>query len=862
MSASRTRGAWHRVRAFATLITLPLLTAIAATQGHAASFAPITGEIQSIRINDPNDHWSGGTMVVGGQNVTLPRNLLIDLPANRLTLQELFAQAPANCLAAGQTGLAKADTCNASPVGAIANIHANRTGGGNIIAGDVFIQKGIEAVMGTITYIDYTDGYFRVNGNVGDPATGAMVRLNDPDGRHTVQQGLGCAAGNAVNCSPDPRFTLDGDNYTNVFSTGFPLCIPSTVARTVTTGLPTTPSGIAGIAAGTVAQSSATGTGDVLCPDTNRGTPGQPVQDSRRFAPIQVGDSINAEGNFEKVDGVQFLSAHTTMVSRALTTKSDLSQPDYLFLDEVEIDLAGFQNQRIRTLIIGFATLAPTDVNVWTIHYDPTTNAPHEFPLASVVGCDIAAGPGTCGAQGLVGAGANIFKIRHDVDFLVGAKARLNPCAHLRADPFFAPLNICPNGGSAELNLTEMVGILTPIPHEIQARTGHALRAKAAGVVQVTLDLRGNLATNGQYLFPFGLGLGGIAAVEFVEINLDGIATPILFSAMPWNLDRRLSPGGCIDTDGDGVPNCESTPQPLDPFPFEELDPRLQANLPTGSYNDPNYTAAPIGDVRNRILSFVDAAPSRPSNGFDAPASGNFNGNALHPRLAAFQSGSPEHPADAERRSRMHRYYVRTAASAPAAADERESGGERGHQHRRTGVPGQYGERAGAAQRQRREPRRRAHDNECLQRGRRHRHLHRLCRPVHGDRGRAGRFQLHHLGRQRRNGNGYGDPGCPATGTTHRAGNAVPNRQAGMACERHRHHRGSDDHRPPGRSHRSRRRHLVGARRCLGGTGHRIGIRAGRRRHDHRAIQRRRHGDGSAGGGPALIGADRGAEGA
>ncbi|MBS1171293.1 MAG: hypothetical protein H6R12_123 [Proteobacteria bacterium] len=628
MSASRTRGAWRRARAFAALITVPLLGAFAAAQCHAASFAPITGEIQSIRINDPNDHWSGGTMVVGGQNVTIPRNLLIDLPANRLTLQELFAQAPANCLSAGQTGLARADTCNASPVGAIANIHANRTGGGNIIAGDVFIQKGIEAVMGTITYIDYSDGYFRVNGNVGDAATGVMVRLNDPDGRHTVQQGLGCAAGNTVNCSPDPRFTLDGDNYTNVFSTGFPLCIPSTVARTVTTALPTTPSGITGVAAGTVAQSSATGSGDVLCPDTNRGTPGQPVQDSRRFAPIQVGDNINAEGNFEKVDGVQFLSAHTTMVSRALTTKSDLSQPDYLFLDEVEIDLAGFQNQRIRTLIIGFATLAPTDVNVWTIHYDPATNSPHEFPLASVVGCDIAAGPGTCGAQGLVGAGANIFKIRHDVDFLAGAKARLNPCAHLRADPFFAPLNICPNGGSAELNLTEMVGILTPIPHEIQARTGHALRAKAAGVVQTTLDVRGNQATNGQYLFPFGLGLGGIAAVEFVEINLDGIATPLFFSAMPWNLDRRLSPGGCIDTDGDGVPNCESTPQPLDPFPFEELDPRFQANLPTGSYSDPNYTSAPISDVRNRILSFVGAAPSRASNGFDAPAPGNFNGNA------------------------------------------------------------------------------------------------------------------------------------------------------------------------------------------------------------------------------------------
>ena len=44
--------------------------------------------------------------------MVIPRNLLIDLPANRLTLQQLFAQAPPACLANGETGLAKADRCN------------------------------------------------------------------------------------------------------------------------------------------------------------------------------------------------------------------------------------------------------------------------------------------------------------------------------------------------------------------------------------------------------------------------------------------------------------------------------------------------------------------------------------------------------------------------------------------------------------------------------------------------------------------------------------------------------------------------------------------------------------------------------
>lgn len=570
----------------------------------APVIAPVTGEIQRITVNNASDHWSGGTITVGGTVVIIPRNLLIDLPANRMTLQQLFVEAPAACVAVGQTGLAKGDSCNTTGMGGIATIAANRTSAGNVIAGDVFIQKGVEAITGVVSYIDYNDGYFRLNGTPGDAATGVMVRLNDPDGRHTVQQGLGCAGG--PNCSPDPRFTLDGDNYTNVFTTGYPLCIPSTVSRTFVDQL--------GLGV-TTAQATPLGTGDVLCPETNRNS--QPVADSRRFAPIMMGDNITAEGNFERVNGVKFLSVHSTMVATALITQNAAGQPDYLFLDEVEIDAPGFQNQRIRTLIIGYSTLAPSDVVIWSLHYDPVTNAPHEFPLASVQGCDLAAGVGTCGQQGLVGAGNAIFKIRHDIDFLVGAKPRLNPCAHLRADPRLAALNICPTGGAAETNQSEMMGILSPIPHEIQARTGHLLASlQPGGVPLITLDVNGNTATNGQYLFPFGMGLGGISTPEFNEIDLNALGTALSFSGIPWNLDRRLSPAGCIDTTGDGIPDCEATPQPLDPFPFEGMDPRTLANLPSGPYADTNFTASPLTSVRDRVLSFVDAA------------SGKFNGNA------------------------------------------------------------------------------------------------------------------------------------------------------------------------------------------------------------------------------------------
>jgi len=577
-----------------------LIAPASTAQAQTATSAPITGEIERLTLTNPNDVWSGGTIVVGGQNIIIPRNLLIDLPANRLTLQQIFAQAPQECLGRAESGLAKADICNTSKTGGDATVHANRTSNGNVIAGDIFFQKGTESVKGVVTYIDYTDGYFRINGNMNDANTGVMVRLNDPESRHTLQQGLGCVPG-SPNCSPDPRFTLDPDNYTNVFTTGVPSCIPSTVARTfvdtidVDADLNTTET--------LTAQSSGTGTGDVLCPSTNR-TANLIVADSRRFAPIQVGDSIEAEGNFETINGVRFVSAHSTMVFRALATRNVAGQPDYIFLNEVGIDAPGFQNQRARTLFIGFASLN-TDVMIWSLHYDPANNQPHEFPLATVVGCDNAAGAGTCGANGLAaGVGGNIWKIRHDVDFIDPATdPRLDPCAHLRADPRFSASNPCPGGGT----FAEQFAVLSPIPREIQARTGRKF-ADQAGALK-TIDILGNEATNGQYLFPFGLGLGGIVMPEFDEIDLDAMQTPFSFSGIPWMMDRRLSPGGCIG-------NCEAAVQPLSPFPFELLDPRTQGDLPTGTYNDPNFTASTLSNVSNRVLSYVDGTL------------GNFNGNS------------------------------------------------------------------------------------------------------------------------------------------------------------------------------------------------------------------------------------------
>ena len=77
----------------------------------------------------------------------------------------------------------------------------------------------------------------------------------------------------------------------------------------------------------------------------------------------------------------------------------------------------------------------------------------------------------------------------------------------------------------------------------MQFRTGR----KVADVGQTlrSIDITGAESENGQYLFPFGANLGGINFPEALEFNLDLANQPFDFEGIPWNLDRRIGPGGC-----------------------------------------------------------------------------------------------------------------------------------------------------------------------------------------------------------------------------------------------------------------------------------------------------------------------------
>ena len=248
-----------------------------------------------------------------------------------------------------------------------------------------------------------------------------MVRLNDPDSRHTIQLGLGCTQTvQTVAQIPALRWmgTITPTYFLRVIRYVSPVLNPN-FPRHLRSWCNNGPS-------------PANGNGDILCPATNRTINGLPVDDSRRFAPILVGDSITAEGNYEKIGGSTLsIGAFLDSIGRTCYQSTDPRQPDYIFLDEVGIDAPGFQNRRARSFIIGYATLAPADVMIWSIHYDSKTNSPHEFLLwrprqvAMLPACGNVYSPRSCRCGA---AGGNIFKIGHDVDFAVPTKPRWNPC--------------------------------------------------------------------------------------------------------------------------------------------------------------------------------------------------------------------------------------------------------------------------------------------------------------------------------------------------------------------------------------------------------------------------------------------------
>jgi hypothetical protein len=297
-----------------------------------------------------------------------------------------------------------------------------------------------------------------------------------------------------------------------------------------------------------------------------------------------IGDPIVAEGGLVSVNGLRFLSAHTLTVEKGLTTRDAPNQPDYVIPGEAEFDLGAFPRQRARARFLGNSTLPDSQLDIFALRMDPRDNLPHEDIVTSTVG-----NPRDFNRQ--IGGGGGIWRVFLDVDFLGGLpiKPSLSPCTHL----FNAGIDSCPQGGT----LAEEFSLLAPVPREIVVRSRH----KKLFPNNITLDLNGNEAPNGEFLMPLGIGLGGFEIPVPDEFDLNFGIVPIVFEAFPWMLDRRLSPGGCLDT------GCELNPQPLAPFPVSKIDPRGTDNLVPAAAADrviTYFTAEAGGLVPHLITSF------------------------------------------------------------------------------------------------------------------------------------------------------------------------------------------------------------------------------------------------------------------
>jgi hypothetical protein len=208
------------------------------------------GTIQQATLDNPADPNSGGTLTINGIRMIVPRNSIIQMPANTLTWAQLFDAAVSaaiydNSIPAqatppinhptGMTGLALADappvfppapgafpgpftTFNAAVEGNIDIKNERGFGSGAYIVAVILpIDQDVgNGGAGFITFIDYAAGRFEVGGTLNVQHTGTVVEINDPSGRFGLAH------------SPDPRWSVDPDNPTVMAKNGYPMGLPKT----------------------------------------------------------------------------------------------------------------------------------------------------------------------------------------------------------------------------------------------------------------------------------------------------------------------------------------------------------------------------------------------------------------------------------------------------------------------------------------------------------------------------------------------------------------------------------------------------------------------------------------------------------
>ena len=329
------------------VIRITCSAALALAAGSALAQTPnpsfnLIGHIERFALTAPGDPLSAATMTVRGIPVTLPRSLLVTMPGQYMTAQDLFRGPQGGSTVQNASGLALAD---APPprVAFEAELQGNIVGG-QYIAGVARISQGaLHVGNGAIQAIDGAAGELRV----GAPgaAVGARVRLNDPKGIYGQANGAGAKAALPL----DQRFQLDPDNSPVHARTGFPVCIPRAA-------------------------------GDARCPAGNR--PAAPADkrftcgavraeplapalagcDARLPAPLRVGDHVAYVGMLQPDGAGGFIVAAHGLEAELGIYTSPGAEPVYLYIEEALMGTLGEifpdlqQEETSRVRVVGFTT--------------------------------------------------------------------------------------------------------------------------------------------------------------------------------------------------------------------------------------------------------------------------------------------------------------------------------------------------------------------------------------------------------------------------------------------------------------------------------------------------------------------------
>ncbi len=374
----------------------------------------VTGFIQSATVDTPDDAHSGGTVTVNGQQVVVPRETIVILPANALSWQELFSHAPwpwgiatTNPADASQTngsnpqtGLAMNDSPRPLTTYEV-HVVGNRVkdgSGDRYIAGLVHIsQQEANSGAGYINYIDYPTGQLEVGGTPGVSGTGTRVAINDPANAGALDENGHADSGRYGRASsPDSRFQVDQDNPTILAETGFPMCIPRVMAdpnvggnaddpqcprnnRPIYTGSDT--SGISPQPALPTPNSFYTlfrmdKPSDVDAHTCARGA----CADPRRQAPLEIGDYVTFAGTLTPTsNGGSYVSAHTINASLGIYTATGVD-PAYVSVDAALIGTGGLTvfgagEAAVRTKFEGMSTDETRLIRIYGIDINPVTGA-------------------------------------------------------------------------------------------------------------------------------------------------------------------------------------------------------------------------------------------------------------------------------------------------------------------------------------------------------------------------------------------------------------------------------------------------------------------------------------------------------